>query len=108
MSDLKRTIDQLGSFTHWNGNLIGEMSTYHIINTLKYIIEKADDYKMQYELYLIECPNWPLKTAVEDIEKLVSTDTQEWIKTTPIWKSLLEELSNRNMLEYAKIKVNIL
>lgn len=108
MSNLKLTIDQLGNSSYWHDNLIGEMSTYYIINALNYIARQADDYKMQYELYLMESPDWPMKTSAKDIADIVEMDTQEWIRNTPIWKAFVEELSQRNMLDYAKIKVNIL
>lgn len=108
MTNLKLTVDQLGSFTHWNDNPIGKMDTYHIINTLKYIVQKAEDYKTQYELYLMETVEWPMRLNEKDLKDVINMDVQEWIKTTPIWRGLTNELEVRNMLDYAKTKVNIL
>lgn len=107
-NSVKSTVDQLGSFVYWNGNLISEMSSYHIINTLKFLQERADDFKMQYELYLLESEEWPIKMSDAEISKIIEMDTQQFIKDTPIWKALLEELKVRNLYDYVKTKINIL
>ena len=87
----------------WNGILIKDMETSHIINSALMLLRRASEFKLNYELFLIDNINNNLLKPVDNINEIAKADAKVWIKTTPIFTAFLKELSVRNLLTYFDI-----
>ena len=87
----------------WNNTLIKNMETSHIINSALMLLRRANEFKLNYELFLIDHKDGKLLKTVDDINDIAKMNAEIWIKTTPIFTSFLKELSVRNLLTYFDI-----
>jgi len=101
----KFDISTLFETESWNYNKIKDMKSSHIINTLLMLRRNAEDYKRQYEYFLIDNRDGKMLTTIDDIGRIAKREAQEWIVEVPVFKSLLEELKNRQLDGYYDILV---
>ena len=87
----------------WNGTLVKDMETSHIINSALMLLRRANEFKLNYELFLIDHKDGKLLKTVDDINEIAKMDAETWVKTTPIFVAFLKELSVRNLLSYFDI-----
>ncbi len=87
----------------WNGTSISSMSSSHIINSALMLLRKSTNFKLNYELFVIDHSNDNLLRPVDNIEELANMDAKTWIKTTPIFIAFLKELGTRKLLSYFEI-----
>lgn len=84
----------------WNGSRIDKMTSSHIINTLLMLRRRASEFKLNYELFVIDNMNNTLLVPKDDITDLSKKDALSWIIETPIYIALLEELECRGLEDY--------
>ena len=87
----------------WNGTPINKMDTSHIINSALMLLRRADEFKSNYELFLLDHVNGKLLKPVDDINEIAKEDAKIWIKTTPVFIAFTKELTVRNVLSYFDI-----
>lgn len=88
---------------NWNGKKIKDMTSSHIINSVLLLLRKATDFKLNYELFVIDNSNNKLLKPVDNIDDLAVMEAKTWIKTTPIFIAFLKELGTRKLLSYFEI-----
>lgn len=98
-----RDIHFLFETDKWNNNKITEMTSSHIINSALMLLKKASEFKLNYELFIIDNSNDRLLTPKDKIETIAELEPVTWIKTTPIFIALTKELANRKLLKYFEI-----
>jgi len=91
---------------NWNGNKIKDMTSSHIINSALMLIKKATEFKLNYELFIIDNSDNKLLVPKDNIEKIAELDAITWIKTTPIFIAFTKELAIRKLLQYFEITLN--
>lgn len=101
--DSSNDIHFLFEIDKWNNNDIKNMDTSHIINSALMLLRRANEYKLNYELFLIDHKDGKLLTTVDDINDIAKMDAETWIKTTPVFIAFLKELGSRNLLSYFDI-----
>ena len=84
----------------WNGSRIEKMASSHIINTLLMLRRRASEFKLNYELFVIDNMYNNLLVPKDDITDLSKKDALSWIIETPIYLALLEELECRGLEDY--------
>ena len=84
----------------WNGSRIDKMASSHIINTLLMLRRRASEFKLNYELFVIDNMDNNLLVPRDDINDLSKKDALSWIIETPIYLALLEELECRGLEDY--------
>ena len=84
----------------WNGSRIDKMASSHIINTLLMLRRRASEFKLNYELFVIDNMDNNLLLPRDDINDLSKKDALSWIIETPIYLALLEELECRGLEDY--------
>lgn len=98
--DRDRDIHFLFEEEKWNGSKIEKMANSHIINTLLMLRRRASEFKLNYELFVIDNMNNTLLVPRDDIDELSKKDALSWIIETPIYLALLEELEDRGLEDY--------
>lgn len=101
--DDTRDIHFLFETDNWNGRSIKDMTSSHIINSTLMLLKRANEFKLNYELFVIDHSNDKLLKPITDIDTLASMDASVWIKTTPIFIAFLKELGVRGLLSYFDI-----
>lgn len=101
-----RDIHFLFETDNWNGKKIKDMTSSHIINSALMLIKRATEFKLNYELFVIDHSNDKLLKPITDIDTLANMDASVWIKTTPIFIAFLKELGIRGLLSYFDIVLN--
>ena len=101
-----RNIHFLFETDNWNGKRIKNMTSLNIINSVLMLIKRATEFKLNYELFVIDHSNDKLLKPITDIDTLVNMDTSVWIKTTPIFIAFTKELRIRGLLSYFDIILN--
>ena len=96
----KKDIYFLFEKDQWNGTKLENMTSSHIINTLLMLQRRANEFKLQYELFVIDNMNNTLLVPKDDIDILAKKDAESWIIETPIYIALMEELENRGLEKY--------
>lgn len=84
----------------WNGSKIGDMTSSHIINTLLMLQRRCGEFKLNYELFVIDNMNNTLLVPKDNIKDLAKKDAESWIIETPIYIALMEELEKRKLDDY--------
>lgn len=87
----------------WNGSKIKKMANSHIINTLLMLRRRAVEFKLNYELFVIDNMNNNLLIPKDDINELSKKDALNWITKTPIYMALMKELEERKLADYFNI-----
>ena len=85
---------------NWNGRKIEDMQSSHIINTLLMLRRRATEFKLNYELFIIDNMHNELLVPKDEINIVSQMDADSWIIETPIYLSLLEELEDRGLADY--------
>lgn len=98
-----RDIHFLFETEKWNGNKIENMQPSHIINTLLMLKRRATEFKLNYELFVIDNMNNKLLVPKDNINDLAKRPAGDWIIETPIYIALLEELEKRKLEDYFDI-----
>ena len=98
--DIDRDIHFLYEDKKWNGNTIEKMANSHIINTLLMLRRRAGEFKLNYEMFVVDNMNDKLLVPKDDINDLVKKDPLSWIIETPIYIALIEELEYRELDDY--------
>lgn len=101
--DTDRDIHFLFETNTWNGNKIKDMTSSHIINSALMLLKRATEFKLNYELFVIDNTNGKLLVPKDNIEDLAKLDANTWIKTTPIFVAFTKELAERKLLSYFDI-----
>lgn len=83
-----------------NCTKIENMESSHIINTLLMLNRRAMNYKLNYELFVIDHSKDNLLVPKDNIYELAKINPSDWICTTPIYVSLVKELDSRGLLNY--------
>lgn len=91
--------------TKWNNRKIEDMTNSHIINTLLMLRKRATEFKLNYELFVIDNMGNNLLVPRDDINKLAPRPANDWIIETPIYIALLEELEKRKLDNYFDLVV---
>lgn len=86
--------------TKWCGRKIKDMTSSHIINTLLMLQRRSQEFKIQYELFVIDNMNNDLLIPKDNIDDLAKKDPGSWIIETPIYIALMEELEARGLENY--------
>lgn len=89
----------------WCGRKIEDMTSSHIINTLLMLRRRTNEFKLNYELFVIDNMNNDLLVPKDDINKLAPRPANDWIIETPIYVALLEELEKRKLADYFDLVV---
>lgn len=89
----------------WCNRKIEDMSSSHIINTLLMLKRRASEFKLNYELFVIDNMNNDLLVPKDDINKLAPRPATDWVIETPIYTALLEELEKRKLADYFDLVV---
>jgi len=97
---IDRDIHFLYEDKKWNGNTIEKMANSHIINTLLMLRRRAGEFKLNYEMFVVDNMNDKLLVPKDDINYLVKKDPLSWIIETPIYIALIEELEYRELDDY--------
>lgn len=84
----------------WNGTRIENMESSHIINTLLMLNRRANQFKLNYELFVIDHSKDKLLVPRDNIDELAKKCPIEWITGTPIYLALIAELDKRGLLNY--------
>ena len=98
--DENRDVSFLYEEKKWNGKEIKNMDSSHIVNTLLMLERKANRYKTNYELFVIDHSNGTMLVPKDNINELININPLNWIKTTPIYEALYTELGNRGLINY--------
>lgn len=98
-----RDIHFLFETDNWNGRTIKDMSSSHIINSALMLIKRATEFKLNYELFVIDNSNSKLLVPKDNIDELAKLDAITWVKTTPIFIAFTKELATRKLLSYFEI-----
>lgn len=101
--DTDRDIHFLFETDNWNGNKIEDMTSSHIINSALMLLKRANEFKLNYELFVIDNSDNKLLVPKDNIEDLAKLDATNWIKTTPIFIAFTKELAKRKLLSYFDI-----
>lgn len=88
---------------NWNGTLVKDMTSSHIINSALMLLKRATEFKLNYELFVIDNTTNKLLVPKDNIEELAKLDATTWIKTTPIFIAFTKELATRKLLSYFDI-----
>ena len=99
-NDFENDVSFLFSKDKWNGTNIKNMDSSHIINTLLMLERKSGRYKTNYELFIIDHINEGILVPRDSIDDIVNMNSVDWIKTTPIYHALNDELFKRGLLSY--------
>jgi len=84
----------------WDGRKIEDMASSHIINTLLMLKRRASEFKLNYELFVIDHMDDRLLIPKDNINKLAPRPANDWIIETPIYVALVEELEKRKLADY--------
>ena len=84
----------------WNGTAVKDMTSSHIINTLLMLNRKASEFKLKYELFVIDNSGNGLLVPRDNIDDLAKMCPIDWMTSTPIYLALIGELDNRKLLNY--------
>lgn len=84
----------------WNGTKLNNMTSSHIINTLLMLQRRCNEFKLNYELFVIDNMNNNLLIPKDNIDTLAKKDAESWIIETPIYIALMEELEKRGLEKY--------
>lgn len=84
----------------WCDKRISDMTSSHIINTLLMLRRRANEFKLNYELFVIDNMNNNLLVPKDDINRLAPRPANDWIIETPIYVALLEEIEKRKLDDY--------
>lgn len=76
------------------------MTSSHIINTLLMLQRRCGEFKLNYELFVIDNMNNTLLVPKDNIKDLAKKDAESWIIETPIYIALMEELEKRKLDDY--------
>lgn len=98
--DRDRDIHFLFEDKKWNGSSIDKMTNSHIINTLLMLQRRCNEFKLNYELFVIDNMNNKLLVPKDNIETLAKRPAEDWIIETPIYIALMEELEKRGLEKY--------
>lgn len=98
--DRDRDIHFLFEQDQWNGSKIEKMTNSHIINTLLMLRRRACEFKLNYEMFVVDNMNNTLLVPKDNIDDLVKKDKLSWIIETPIYIALMEELEDRGLEDY--------
>lgn len=101
--DTDRDIHFLFEIDNWNGKSVKDMTSSHIINSALMLLKRATEFKLNYELFVLDNANNKLLIPKDNIEELAKKDATEWIKTTPIFVAFVKELTVRKQLAYFNI-----
>lgn len=101
--DTDRDIHFLFETDTWNGNKIKDMTSSHIINSALMLLKRATEFKLNYELFVIDNTGNKLLVPKDNIEDLAKLDANTWIKTTPVFVAFTKELAERKLLSYFDI-----
>ena len=101
--DTDRDIHFLFETDNWNGKAIKDMTSSHIINSALMLLKRATEFKLNYELFVIDNSNNKLLTPKDNIDELAKLDATTWVKTTPIYVAFMKELAVRKLLSYFEI-----
>lgn len=104
--DTDRDIHFLFETDTWNGNKIKDMTSSHIINSALMLLKRATEFKLNYELFVIDNTGNKLLVPKDNIEDLAKLDDTTWVKTTPIFVAFTKELAERKLLSYFDIVLN--
>ena len=85
---------------NWDERRIDKMTSSHIINTLLMLRRRANEFKLNYELFVIDHSNDKLLVPKDNINDLAKKDSLDWMIETPVYIGLLEELEKRNLADY--------
>lgn len=88
---------------NWNGTNIKDMTSSHIINSALMLLKRATEFKLNYELFVIDNSNNKILVPKDNIEDLAKEDATSWVKTTPIFVAFTKELAIRKLLGYFNI-----
>lgn len=98
--DRDRDIHFLFETEKWNGTKLNNMTSSHIINTLLMLQRRCNEFKLNYELFVIDNMNNNLLIPKDNIDTLAKKDAESWIIETPIYIALMEELEKRGLEKY--------
>lgn len=98
--DRDRDIHFLFETEKWNGTKLSNMTSSHIINTLLMLQRRCNEFKLNYELFVIDNMNNTLLVPKDNIDTLSKKDAESWIIETPIYIALMEELEKRGLEKY--------
>lgn len=98
-----RDIHFLFEIDNWNGRTIKEMSSSHIINSALMLLKRAKEFKLNYELFVIDNTDNKLLIPKDNIDELAKLDAITWIKTTPVFIAFTKELATRKLLSYFEV-----
>lgn len=101
--DTDRDIHFLFETDNWNGKSIKDMTSSHIINSALMLLKRANEFKLNYELFVIDNVDNKLLVPKDNIEELAKLDAVTWVKTTPIYIAFIKELAIRKILPYFNI-----
>lgn len=103
ITENKNDIYFLFETEEWNGSKIESMTSSHIINTLIMLQRRCNEFKTNYELFVIDNMDNKLLVPKDNIETLAKKDAESWIIETPIYIALMEELEKRGLEKYFDI-----
>lgn len=64
------------------------------------MLRRANESKLNYELFVIDNMNNDLLVPKDDIKKLAPRPANDWVIETPIYLALMEELEKRGLADY--------
>ena len=67
------------------------------------LLKRADEFKLNYELFVIDNTGNKFLVPKDNIEDLAKLDANTWIKTTPVFVAFTKELAERKLLSYFDI-----
>lgn len=89
--------------TNWNNHELSEMSNSHLVNTMMYIWKNRLKWKMDFELFVLDHSDDELLKPIISLAELASMNIDDWIKSTPIYQAIKNELEKRELFNYYEI-----